>query len=53
MNVGNIGLTGSVKDALSGTTLTVAPGGVSADGGVYAQSLTISLPALTAAVFTK
>jgi glycosidase len=53
MNVGNIGLTGSVTDALSGTTLTVAPGGVSADGGVYAQSLTISLPALTAAVFTK
>jgi glycosidase len=53
MNVGNIGLTGSVTDALSGTTISVAPGGVSADGGVYAQSLTISLPALTAAVFTK
>jgi glycosidase len=53
MNVGNIGLTGSVKDALSGTTITVAPGGVNPSGGVYAQSLTITLPALTAAVFTN
>jgi glycosidase len=47
MNVGNIGLTGTVTDALSGTSLTVAP------GGGYASSLTITLPALTAAVFTN
>jgi glycosidase len=47
MNVGNIGLTGAVTDALSGTMLTVAP------GGGYASSLTITLPALTAAVFTR
>lgn len=47
MNVGNIGLTGSVTDALSGTTITVAP------GGGYASSLTIALPPLTAAVFTN
>jgi glycosidase len=47
MNVGNIGLTGTVKDVLSGTTLTVAP------GGGYASSLTITLPGLTAAVFTQ
>jgi glycosidase len=53
MNVGNINLTGSVTDALSGTTITVAPGGVAPGGGQYAQSLTITLPALTAAVFTN
>jgi glycosidase len=53
MNVGNIGLTGMVTDALSGTTLTVAPGGVAADGGPYASSLTITLAPLTAAVFTQ
>ena len=47
MNVGNIGLTGTVTDALSGTQLTVAP------GGGYTSSLTITLPALTAAVFTQ
>ena len=47
MNVGNIGLTGTVTDALSGTQLTVAP------GGGYASSLTITLNPLTAAVFTK
>jgi glycosidase len=47
MNVGNIGLTGTVKDALSGTMLTVAP------GGGYSSSLTITLPPLTAAVFTQ
>jgi glycosidase len=42
MNVTNIGLTGTVTDALSGTTATVSGG-----------SLTINLPALTAAVFTQ
>jgi glycosidase len=42
MSVTNIGLTGTVTDALSGATATVA-------GGM----LTISLPPLTAAVFTK
>jgi glycosidase len=42
MSVTNIGLTGTVKDALSGTTATVSGG-----------TLTISLPALTAAVFTQ
>jgi glycosidase len=47
MNVGNIGLTGTVTDALSGTAVTVAP------GGGFASSLTITLPALTAAVFTQ
>jgi neopullulanase len=47
MNVGNIGLTGTVTDALSGTQLTVAP------GGGYATSLTITLAPLTAAVFTQ
>jgi neopullulanase len=47
MNVGNIGLTGTVTDALSGTQLTVAP------GGGYASSLTITLAPLTAAVFTQ
>jgi len=47
MNVGNIGLTGTVKDLLSGTQLTVAP------GGGYASSLTITLDPLTAAVFTN
>jgi neopullulanase len=41
MSVTNIGLTGTVTDALSGTTATVA-------GGM----LTVNLPALTAAVFT-
>jgi glycosidase len=47
MNVGNIGLTGTVKDALSGTMLTVGP------GGGFQSSLTITLPPLTAAVFTQ
>ncbi len=42
MSVTNIGLTGTVTDALSGATATVS-------GGM----LTISLPALTAAVFTQ
>ena len=42
MSVTNIGLTGTVTDALSGNTATVA-------GGM----LTIGLPALTAAVFTQ
>ncbi|HEY1691348.1 MAG TPA: alpha-amylase family glycosyl hydrolase [Polyangiaceae bacterium] len=42
MSVTNIGLTGTVTDALSGATATVANG-----------TLTVSLPALTAAVFTK
>jgi glycosidase len=42
MSVTNIALTGTVTDALSGTTATVASG-----------SLTITLPALTAAVFTQ
>jgi glycosidase len=41
MSVTNIGLTGTVTDALSGTTATVA-------GGM----LTLTLPAQTAAVFT-
>jgi glycosidase len=41
MNVTNIGLTGTVTDALSGTQATVSGG-----------TLTINLPALTAAVFT-
>ena len=41
MSVTNIGLTGTVTDALSGATATVA-------GGM----LTVSLPPLTAAVFT-
>jgi glycosidase len=47
MNVGNIGLSGTVTDVLSGTTVTVAP------GGGYASSLTIGLAPLTAAVFTR
>jgi glycosidase len=47
MNVGNIGLTGTVTDALSGTKITVAP------GGGFASSLTITLAPLTAAVFTN
>jgi glycosidase len=47
MNVGNIGLTGTVTDALSGTMVTVAPG----DG--YDSSLTITLAPLTGAVFTN
>ena len=42
MSVTNIGLTGTVTDALSGATATVA-------GGM----LTITLPAQTAAVFTQ
>ncbi len=42
MSVTNIGLTGTVTDALSGTTATVS-------GGM----LTINLPPLTAAVFTQ
>jgi glycosidase len=42
MTVSNVGLVGAVTDALSGTTATVADG-----------SLTITLPALTAAVFTQ
>jgi hypothetical protein len=42
MSVTNIGLTGTVTDALSGATATVASG-----------TLTVSLPGLTAAVFTK
>jgi glycosidase len=42
MSVTNIGLTGSVTDALSGATATVSGG-----------TLTIALPALTAAVFTQ
>jgi hypothetical protein len=41
MSVTSIGLTGTVTDALSGTKATVSGG-----------NLTISLPALTAAVFT-
>jgi glycosidase len=41
MNVNNIGLTGTVTDALSGATATVSGG-----------TLTIDLPPLTAAVFT-
>ena len=41
MSVTNIGLTGTVTDALSGATATVSGG-----------ALTITLPALTAAVFT-
>ena len=41
MNVTNIGLTGTVTDALSGATATVSGG-----------TLTLTLPALTAAVFT-
>jgi neopullulanase len=41
MSVTNIGLTGTVTDALSGTTATVSSG-----------TLTINLPPLTAAVFT-
>ncbi len=40
--VSNIGLTGTVTDALSGTTATVASG-----------NLTITLAPLTAAVYTK
>ncbi len=47
MNVGNIGLSGTVTDTLSGTQLTTAP------GGGYANALTITLAPLTAAVFTK
>jgi glycosidase len=42
MIVTNIGLTGTVTDALSGTTATVSGG-----------NLTINLPPLTAAVFTQ
>jgi neopullulanase len=42
MSVTNIGLTGTVTDALSGTTATVSGG-----------NLTLSLPAQTAAVFTE
>jgi neopullulanase len=42
MSVTNIGLTGTVTDALSGNTATVSGG-----------TLTISLPALTAGVFTQ
>jgi hypothetical protein len=42
MTVTNIGLTGTVTDALSGATATVS-------GGM----LTVSLPPLTAAVFTQ
>jgi glycosidase len=42
MTVSNIALTGTVTDALSGTTATVSGG-----------SLTITLPAFTAAVFTQ
>jgi glycosidase len=42
MSVTSIGLTGTVTDVLSGTAVTVASG-----------SVTITLPALTAAVFTQ
>ena len=42
MSVTNIGLTGTVTDALSGNTATVSGG-----------NLTINLPPLTAAVFTQ
>jgi neopullulanase len=42
MSVTNIGLTGTITDALSGTTAMVVDG-----------SLTINLPPLTAAVFTQ
>jgi len=42
MTVSNIALTGTVTDALSGATATVSNG-----------SLTVTLPALTAAVFTQ
>jgi glycosidase len=42
MNVTNIGLTGTVTDALSGATATVTGG-----------TLTVSLPPLTAAVFAQ
>ena len=42
MSVTNIALTGTVTDALSGATATVAGG-----------NLTITLPPLTAAVFTQ
>jgi glycosidase len=41
-SVSNIGLTGTVTDALSGTTATVSSG-----------NLTVTVPALTAVVFTK
>jgi glycosidase len=47
MNVGNIGLTGTVTDAISGTMVAVAP------GGGYESSLTITLAPLTGAVFTN
>jgi len=47
MNVGNIGLTGTVTDALSGTKLTVGP------GSTFTSTLTITLAPLTAAVFTN
>ena len=42
MNVANIGLTGTLTDALSGASVTASSG-----------SLTIDLPPLTAAVFTR
>ena len=55
MNVGNIGLAVGTQltDALSGATATVAPGGVDPDGGVWPAAIAITLPGLTAAVFTK
>jgi glycosidase len=55
MNVANIGLTVGTKltDVLSGATITVASGGTSPDGGPWAQAVTISLDAKTAALFTK